>query len=161
MTAHEDGAAGPRRPEDAPYRGNAMPRLELRLHEGRYALARLAPGSAVPPWVEGEFTAVLRSAQGLTACCREDAVPPDVEARGGFRCFEIAGPFDLTSVGVVAAATGPLAAAEISLFVFSTWETDFILVPLDRLDAAIGALEAAGHNVLPRPTEALSHDVAI
>jgi hypothetical protein len=128
-----------------------MLRLEVKLHQGRYALARLVPGSATPPWLEGEFTAVLRSAQGLTACCRESAVPPDVETRGGFRCFEIAGPFELTSVGVVAAAAGPLAAAGISLFVFSTWETDFILVPLDRLDAAIGALQAAGHHVRSAP----------
>jgi hypothetical protein len=148
MAAHEGGAADLRRPENIPYSRSAMLRLELKLHEGRYALARLAPGSAAPPWVEGEFTAVLRSAQGLTACCRESAVPPDVEAQGGFRCFEIAGPFDLASIGVAAAAAGPLAAAGISLFVFSTWETDFILVPVDRLDAAIGTLKAAGHNVL-------------
>ena len=88
-----------------------MLRLELKLHDDRYALARLAPGSAMPSWAEGEFTAVLRSAQGFTLCCRETAVPPDVEAQGGFRCFEIAGPFDLNSVGVVAAVAGPLAAA--------------------------------------------------
>ena len=124
-----------------------MLRLELKLHDDRYALARLAPGSAMPSWAEGEFTAVLRSAQGFTLCCRETAVPPDVEAQGGFRCFEIAGPFDLNSVGVVAAVAGPLAAAGISLFVFSTWETDFILVSIERLDATIGALKAAGHNV--------------
>jgi hypothetical protein len=125
-----------------------MLRLDLNLREARYALARLPPGSAVPSWVDGEFTAVLRSPQGLTACCREGAVPPDVEAQGGFRCFEIVGPFDLASVGVVAAAAGPIAAAGISLFLFSTWETDFFLIPVDSLDAAIGALEAAGHNVL-------------
>jgi hypothetical protein len=125
-----------------------MQRLELRLYEGRYALARLPPESGVPPWIEGAFTAVLRSSQGLTACCHESAVPPGVEAQGGFRCLEIAGPFELASVGVVAAATGPLAAAGINLFAFSTWETDFILVPVDRLDAAIGALRAAGHTML-------------
>lgn len=126
-----------------------MLRLDLKLCEGRYALARLPPGSAMPPWVDGEFAAILRSPQGLTACCREGAVPRDVEAQSGFRCFEIVGSFELASVGVVAAAAGPIAAAGISLFLFSTWERDFFLVPAEKVDAAIGALEAAGHAVRP------------
>ena len=122
-------------------------RLELTLCDGSYALARLPPESAIPQWAEGEFTAVLRSRGGLTVCCREDAVPPDVEAERGFRCFEISGPFDLSSVGVIAAASGPLAAKGVSLFLFSTWETDFFLAPADQLDAALDALKGAGHLV--------------
>lgn len=151
MAAPGDGAADWKRAENVPYWRSMVVQLELKLCDGRYALARLPPGSAVPPWAEGEFTAVLRSPQGLTVCCRESAVPPGVEAQNGFRCFEIAGPFELASIGVVAAVAGPLAAAGISLFVFSTWETDFILVPVDRHDAAIGALKAAGHTVLAAP----------
>ena len=41
----------------------------------------------------------------------------------------------------------PIAEAEISLFVYSTWSTDFILVADDDLDRAKSALVGAGHIV--------------
>jgi hypothetical protein len=40
-----------------------------------------------------------------------------------------------------------LAAAKISLFALSTFDTDYLLVRAVRLDEAIAALRAAGHVV--------------
>jgi len=40
-----------------------------------------------------------------------------------------------------------LAGAKISLFAFSTFDTDYVMVKEDRLDAAIAALRAAGLGV--------------
>ena len=80
--------------------------------------------------------------------CAQYQVPPDVEMEGGFRCLRIDADFDLTSVGVVAAATAPLAEAAISVFVHSTWETDFILLKETVLANAIRALRASGHKVI-------------
>lgn len=130
-----------------PYVTRVTPRLEVMLSEGLYALARLAPGSDLPTWAQGEFVAMVRSRHGLTIACRQDLVPPGVESEAGFRCFEIVGPFELTSLGVVAAASGALAARGVSLFLFSTWETDFFLVKAAALDLAIDALITAGHTV--------------
>jgi hypothetical protein len=121
-------------------------RLELTLVEGRYALAQLPPGSASPPWACGRFVAVIFSSHGVTVVCEENAVPAAVTKRNGFCCLQIAGVFEISSVGVVAAAVRPLAEAGISLFVQSTWETDFILVQEADLPCAIRALIEAGHK---------------
>jgi hypothetical protein len=122
-------------------------RLELRQIEGRYALAQLPPGSHAPSWVRGRFAAMVFSNHGITVACEESAVPAGVNTQSGFRCLEIVGVFELSSVGVVAAAVRPLAEAGISLFVHSTWETDFILVQDADLPLAIRALIEAGHKL--------------
>jgi hypothetical protein len=54
-------------------------------------------------------------------------------------------PFTL--VGVVASLTVPLANAGVSVFVLSTFDTDYVLVKATDLDRAITALRAAGHTV--------------
>lgn len=129
-------------------KGRMTLQLELKLLEGRYALARLPPGSGVPPWMGGRFAVAVFSNRGLTVVSEESAVPQKVTAQRGFRCLQIVGEFAIASVGVVAAAVGPIAAAGISLFVHSTWETDFILVREEDLAQATRALSDAGHKLV-------------
>jgi hypothetical protein len=52
-------------------------------------------------------------------------------------------------VGVIASLTGILATASISLFVISTFDTDYLLVKQTDLEAAVESLTAAGHVVSP------------
>jgi hypothetical protein len=122
--------------------------FQLRLLHERFALARIAHGQAivVPP---GElFAAMIHAPEGVTLACLETAVPDGAESRRGFRCLEVDAVFDLDSVGVVAAITRPLAEAGVSLFVFSTWQTDYILVGQADLEKARAALGRAGHRVI-------------
>lgn len=121
--------------------------LEFALLDRRYALTQLPPRSLQPTWAYGQFVAIINSTQGVTVVCEQHAVPEGLTSRTGFRCLEIVGAFDLTSVGIVAAASGSLASAGVSLFAYSTWQTDYILVHEDDLDTAIAALTAAGHKV--------------
>ena len=51
-------------------------------------------------------------------------------------------------VGVIASLSGILAAANISTFVISTFDTDYLLVKQVDLEAATQSLRAAGHEVL-------------
>ena len=55
--------------------------------------------------------------------------------------------FVLTEVGVLVALATPLAEAKISLFVVSTFDTDYLLIASETLPAAIAALERAGHTI--------------
>jgi hypothetical protein len=122
-------------------------RLNFTLLDSTFALVLLPAGSLLPSWPAGPFVAVIQSAEGTSVVCEESGVPLGTKARNGFRCLEIAGPFDIESVGVVAAAVEPLAAAGISVFVYSTWQTDYIVFQHSDLDHAIAALTRAGHKV--------------
>jgi uncharacterized protein len=122
--------------------------LTLSLQPGRYAVAQLAPAAPVPAWAaSGRVTCVVRTPVELSIVCDEAVVPQDVRAERGFCALVIDGALDFALTGILASVTGPLAAAGISLFAFSTYDTDYVMVKADRLDAAIAALSAAGHEV--------------
>jgi hypothetical protein len=59
----------------------------------------------------------------------------------------VAGTLDFSAVGVLAGLVGPLAAAGVSVFVVSTFDTDYLLVQDGDLDRAVLALRQHGHTV--------------
>jgi hypothetical protein len=59
----------------------------------------------------------------------------------------VAGPLDLSLTGVLASLAEPLRDAGVPIFVVSSYDTDFVLVPGDRLVDATTALTRAGHSL--------------
>ena len=64
-----------------------------------------------------------------------------------FIAFSVKGPLDFALTGVLAELLAPLAAAEISVFTLSTFDTDWILVPGDKADEAAEVWRRSGHEV--------------
>ena len=58
----------------------------------------------------------------------------------------------LNLVGILAAIADPLAAAGLSIFAISTFETDYVLVKARDLEAAVKVLRQAGHQINQPPT---------
>ncbi|MCO5325600.1 MAG: ACT domain-containing protein [Solirubrobacterales bacterium] len=126
--------------------------MRLEVLAGELALCRLGPEDEVPEWAEGgELLATVRTAEELTVVCTASAVPAGVEASAGWLALRVSGTLDLALTGVLVKLLEPLAAAEVPIFAVSTYDTDYVLVPARRLDAASAALEAAGHAVERAP----------
>jgi hypothetical protein len=121
--------------------------LDLRVLTDRFAVVRLDPGQDEPAWVGGEVTCVARTPGELSILCAEDRVPDGLRTNSGWRCLEVAGPLDFSEVGILSSLSSVLAEAAISVFVFSTFDTDYLLVQSDRLDPTIAAFEQAGHRI--------------
>ncbi|PBL00618.1 hypothetical protein ARMGADRAFT_387195 [Armillaria gallica] len=62
----------------------------------------------------------------------------------GWRCIRIAGLMEFNLTGVLASFTLPLQEAQVPVFAVSTWNTDYVLVPKDKLEVAVGALKKDG-----------------
>src|SRR5579863_2975926 len=121
--------------------------LQLSLLPERFAIVGLSPLSDLPKWaIQGPFFSVTRTSEELSIVVEESRVPEGIQSQGGWRVIKVHGPFVLSEVGVLAALAGPLAAARISLFVISTFDTDYLLVSSETLDAAMIVLERAGHT---------------
>jgi len=109
------------------------------------SIVRLAPGRALPAWAGASgWCSVTRTAEECSVVCESAHVPADVARVGPWRGLKVAGPLAFELVGVLYRLAGPLAEAGISIFVVSTYDTDYVLVPEDRLDEAVAALSAAG-----------------
>lgn len=127
-------------------------KLRFRLLDGSYAVARLDATAPIPPWsARGEFTSVTRTNDELSIVCDEASVPDDVRAERGWRALQLEGPIPFEMTGVAARFTGVLAARAISVFVISTFDTDYLLVKEPSLDAAVAALRDDGCEVTDAP----------
>jgi hypothetical protein len=124
--------------------------FRLFLLPDRYAVCRLDPHRPVPEWTNGPgVVSITRTGDELSIVCPEDRVPAGVRAEMGWRGLALEGPIPFTMTGVLAALSRVLADAGISVFAISTFDTDYLLVPSTRLDAATEALTGAGHAVVP------------
>jgi uncharacterized protein len=123
--------------------------MQLAFLPDAFAIVRLAADDPTPAWgTQGALSSVTRTPEELSIVCAADALPAGVQAERPFRCLRIVGRLDLSLTGVLASITVPLAAAKVSIFAISTYDTDYVLVREDSLDAAIACLRTAGHEVL-------------
>ena len=122
-------------------------KVTLEVVPGAYAGCQLDFDAEVPGWVSGAVTSVTRTPAELSIICSEECVPGDVRSESGWRCLRVVGPLEFSMVGVLASLTGVLAAAGLSVFVVSTFDTDCLLVKQAHLDTAVKSLTSAGHSV--------------
>lgn len=126
-----------------------MKTLHLEIEPWELAVCRLGEGAPAPEWAtRGAFHAVVRSPGEVTVVCDAALVPAGVKSEKGWRCLGLKGPIPFTETGVIASIAVPLAEAGVGIFVISTFDTDYVLVPGARLEDARRALAAAGHGVL-------------
>ncbi len=122
--------------------------MRLRILPGTWAVCRLPADHPVPQWAAAAaLWSATRTADELSIVCPAGAVPPGATAYGEWAALGVEGHLDLGAVGILSELTSVLASAGAAVFVISTYDTDYLLVPLERLEAAGHALVAAGHPV--------------
>jgi len=129
------------RRDDIASEGNTM-RIHVLQEELSVCKVREVPEqilSSVPCFVG-------RTATELSLVCATELVPVDaLEREDGWRAMGIVGQLDFGLTGILARIAGVLAQANIPIFAVSTYDTDYVLVKQERLDAAVAALSAAGY----------------
>ena len=113
-----------------------------------FAICRLAVDAMTPRWAgTGLFFSITRTSEELSIICAEANVPPGVLCNRGWRCLKVDGPLEFNAIGVVASLAQPLAAAGVSIFVVSSYDTDYLLVKRENYEKALGILRESGHEV--------------
>lgn len=93
------------------------------------------------------FWSLTRTAEELSIVLPEEVDLPGAVVEGGWRALQVAGVLDFSLTGILAGISGVLAQANISMFALSTYNTDYILVRAEKLEAAVAALQQAGYQV--------------
>ncbi|MEM6425517.1 MAG: ACT domain-containing protein [Cyanobacteria bacterium P01_H01_bin.119] len=117
-----------------------------------FAVCRLSPQAALPSWATcGQFFAITRTDKELSIVCDQANIPEErvdnFRCEGNWRSLKVLGPLDFSLTGILSAIAAPLAAAKISIFALSTYDTDYVLVKAANLDQAIAVLKAAHHQI--------------
>ncbi|GAA3349695.1 ACT domain-containing protein [Amorphoplanes nipponensis] len=126
--------------------------LDLDLLPAEYAVCRLPAGSALPASLSSgpddkSVISVTWAPDELSVICPADRVPDGATVEASWRCLRVVGPLDLALTGVLASLIGPLADARVNIVAFSTYDTDYLLIPQVRLTEAVDTLTAAGHRL--------------
>ena len=126
-----------------------MPKQTLEVLSDTFVIHSLPNDAQIPACV---FTAPIyfigKTQDELSLVVPDTMKVESDESDGDWRALEVLGPLSLSMVGIMAQIGSVLAAAKISIFVLSTFETDFFLVKQQDLHNATQALLKEGYKVI-------------
>ena len=95
-----------------------------------------------------DFTFLLKTPEEISLVCESVNVPADViQSEAGWKALKIAGVLEFGQIGIIAKIANILAEAEISIFVVSTFDTDYILLKTENYDRGIQELVSNGYDI--------------
>jgi hypothetical protein len=122
--------------------------FELFLLPETFTICRLAPDDVVPEWAtQGQFFSITRTSDELSVIAETAFIPEKLRTAVSWHVMKVHGPFEFSEVGVLASLVQPLAAAGVSVFTISTFDTDYLLVQCIQWRDALTALRNAAHRV--------------
>ena len=122
--------------------------LTLTVLDKEYSIHRLKPEDEIPRNILGtSFYSISKTGEELSIICESDITINSNKVDAGWSCLKLLSPLDLDLTGILANISTVLAEASISIFVISTYDTDYILVKTKNLTKGIRALETAGYVV--------------
>ncbi|OPY28501.1 MAG: hypothetical protein A4E28_01498 [Methanocella sp. PtaU1.Bin125] len=123
-------------------------KLSLLVLDETLAICSLKRDSPLPDWAtSSDFYSITRTYDELSIVCPQDKVPAGVDINKNWRCLKVQGPLGFSITGILASLSMPLASEGVSIFVFSSYDTDHIMVKQYELDKAVEVLQKAGHTV--------------
>ena len=125
--------------------------MELAEIPGTYSIIRYPADEKIPAWaleLQG-FWSITRTEEELSVLCATEVIQGEPSHReDNWKCLKVSGPLDFSLTGVLSSLAAPLAAAGISIFVLSTYDTDYLLVKADQLAHAKAVLRTARMRVV-------------
>ena len=116
--------------------------IKLEWIPGRFAVCRLDPSATIPTWAQGSgpLLSITRSENELSIVADQELVPVEIKSERNWAAMRVQGQLDFALIGILAKLTSALAEAKISCFAISTFDTDYILVKDESVNAAEEAL---------------------
>jgi hypothetical protein len=126
-----------------------MRTLNLEVISGEFTLHRFPPKTSVSKFLKtSSFFNVTKTEDELSVVCPSALVLPSKKRKDGFACIKIQGILDFSLLGVLAGIAGVLAKEGISVLAISTYNTDYFLIPKEKLNQAISRLQLEGHTIV-------------
>lgn len=114
------------------------PKFTLSILPEKIGICRFDEKSPIPEWAleKTNFTSITRTTDELSIALPQEKIPGGVITEKDWRAFKLEGDVGLSSIGIIAALSKPLAEDKISIFNVSTYETNYILVEGKNLEKA-------------------------
>ena len=124
--------------------------MNLMILDGIYAIYKYKVETPLPRWIRSsDLYSITKTRDELSVVAiQNDRMLKDVFINRDWRIIKIEGPLDFSLVGIIADISAVFKKRQISIFTLSTYDTDYVLVKQNDLNAGIQALKESGYNVL-------------
>ncbi|MEA4815825.1 MAG: ACT domain-containing protein [Lachnospiraceae bacterium] len=121
--------------------------MKLKIIEGSFAVCKLKDPSHIN--LDQDFVFIGKTDEETSLVCNEKVVPKNVsEEEKGFSLIKIEGLLDFSLVGIISEISGVLAKNNISIFVVSTYNTDYFLIKENNIEKTKKALLEKGYEFI-------------
>ena len=120
--------------------------MELQIIDGDFSICKIDALTQVD--FTQEYVFLSKTPDEISLICKSEYVPPDtMSSEAGWKSFKVTGILDFGMVGVIAHISDILAKAKISIFVVSTYNTDYVLLKKENFSKGIQVLADNGYDV--------------
>jgi hypothetical protein len=122
-----------------------MEDIPLKILDENFSICKLDKNDSIPKWLNNsDFYSIVRTNEEMSIVSKTKNIPDGVVAEHGWKCFKVDSIMEFELVGIINSITGPLSIAEISVFVVSTYNTDYIMIKEEKIEEAKAVLEETG-----------------
>ena len=122
-------------------------KLNLEILDGSFTIYRLSSKDEIPPHIyQSKFFSITKTEDELSIVCSSSIHVDSERSEPGWSGIKVIGPLDFSLTGILADISDVLAIAKISIFAISTFDTDYILLKTEKLQAARNALQQAEYS---------------
>ena len=120
--------------------------MELKLLHKDFSVCKVEDFSQVN--LDAEYCFLGKTDEENSLVCMTDEVPSNVIQRDdGWKGFRIQDVLDFSLIGILAEISAILAENGISIFAVSTYNTDYILIKIEKYQKALDVLKASGYQI--------------
>jgi hypothetical protein len=123
--------------------------LEIAVLSKIYSIYRFPSGKVIPQWIySSDFYSITKTRDELSLIAEHtDLIPKDILVNTDWRILKVKGPLDFSLIGIIADISAVFKENKISIFVISTYDTDYILLKEKDLNKGTKALTEMGYSI--------------
>jgi hypothetical protein len=120
----------------------------LELFEGEYSVYKFDTEHQIDKSIlEEDFLSLTRTKDELSIVTKSGSIEQYDKVEDGWRIIKIIGTLDFSLIGIISRISTILANENISVFVISTYNTDYIMVKRENIENAIKALRENDYEI--------------
>jgi len=125
--------------------------MKLEILKESYSVCRLANESSIPEWaINGIFYSITKTNEELSIVCESKFVPIEIKREDNWFMIKILGPLDFSEIGIINKISSVFKRVNKSLFVISTYDTDYIMCKKNNISELIEELENEDYSIINR-----------
>ncbi len=124
-------------------------KIRIVILEEIYSICRLEKNDTIPDDItKSNFYSITSSPKEISLVCEQKFIRDGMKVEKDWKVLKIDSILDFSLIGIISKISTILADAKISIFVVSTYDTDYVLIKKSNLEITVRVLEENGYEII-------------